>query len=655
MNSVKRLTNDIWIAAIWIGALLLYGITAAPSIVTFFDDSLEFQLVGPTFGIAHSTGYPLYTILGGLWSRIMFSIGHWAWRMNMFSALAASLVILFLYLLTVQITKRIDQPQTPFLIEMAGVTAATVFGIGPIWWSQATVAEVYTLHGFFVAAILLAAIQIPESAGQNNEKKRNRSLWLLCLLLGLALAHHRTTILLLPGLLLYIILTAPVVLRPQRIWLSWLTALGVPLLLYLYIPIQATLGIQDLRGDYVNSLSGFFKHVLGVGYLGFLQDNVLSLQDRSPDWFHLLLAQLGWPGFILACTGFVVGFWTWKLNIWLLILSTFIFNLFFAINYRVHDAEVFLLPAILCSALYIGTGAMVLTTGGTQLLSRIFGSGQDVSNNFLHDRMIVLFEFLLCAILIGGILIPGNVINRAATWDAHDQAVRMAKVDFPSNSHVLGLEGQITALRYMQQTEGLGTAAMGVVADFPDARLAAVTRLMEQNVPLYLTQEVAGIEATYSFSGEGPLVRVWTRGQVPIAEPRQRINSSFASDALLLEGVDIDILAEAGGPTLRIVLYWRPAFQLAQQLKLSLRILDSQGTDLKWPDGSLVREDRFPLRQVASTSDWLPNEQIRDVHYLPLPPLRQLHATPPPYRLLMIVYDAHSAEEQGRWQTELSW
>jgi len=54
---------------------VLYAATAGPSVVELFDDSLEFQLVLPTFGIAHPTGYPLYTLLGGLWSRVLFPFG----------------------------------------------------------------------------------------------------------------------------------------------------------------------------------------------------------------------------------------------------------------------------------------------------------------------------------------------------------------------------------------------------------------------------------------------------------------------------------------------------------------------------------------------------------------------------------------------------
>ena len=48
--------NRVLPGAVWLAAFGLYALTAAPSIVAFFDDTLEFQLVGPTFGIAHPTG-----------------------------------------------------------------------------------------------------------------------------------------------------------------------------------------------------------------------------------------------------------------------------------------------------------------------------------------------------------------------------------------------------------------------------------------------------------------------------------------------------------------------------------------------------------------------------------------------------------------------
>ena len=47
-------------------------------------------------------------------------------------------------------------------------------------------------------------------------------------------------------------------------------------------------------------------------------------------------------------------------------------------------------------------------------------------------------------------------IDRSGEWAAHDYAVYMAKVDFPPGSRGIGIEGEMTALKYMQQAEQIG-------------------------------------------------------------------------------------------------------------------------------------------------------------------------------------------------------
>jgi hypothetical protein len=59
-------------------------------------------------------------------------------------------------------------------------------------------------------------------------------------------------------------------------------------------------------------------------------------------------------------------------------------------------------------------------------------------------------------------------------------------------------------------------------------------------------------------------------------------------------------------------------------------------------------EDRFPLRQAAPSWSWLPGEVLRDAHTLPLD-----RAIPLPDTLLVIVYDAETVAEVGRWSVVL--
>ena len=89
-----------WIAGgLFLLTFLLYLSSLAPSVVTLFDDSLEFQLVTYQLGIAHPTGYPLYTLLGKLFTFL--PVGNVAFRVNLMSAIfgAGTVVLVYLFIL----------------------------------------------------------------------------------------------------------------------------------------------------------------------------------------------------------------------------------------------------------------------------------------------------------------------------------------------------------------------------------------------------------------------------------------------------------------------------------------------------------------------------------------------------------------------------
>jgi hypothetical protein len=617
-NRLKSSLHQISPLLVGLGALILYGATSAPSIGALYDDSLEFQLVGPTFGIAHPTGYPLYILLSGLWSRLLFPFGNWAWRMNLFSAVAGAVTVALIF----AISRRLAEGNL-----WAGLAAALAFALSPIWWRQTTIAEVYALHGLFVAAILYTVLNISDSCHAPVEQidktqpalapGQNRIL-VLFILIGLSLTHHRTSLLILPGVSLYLLLIDPGLWRPQRAWITWALALLAPLLLYGYLPLRASMGVADLEGDYTNTWVGFWHHVLARGYTGFFTANELAVERRLADWLLLFGNQFGWIGAALGGLGIGIGLLDRRHRpAWVLIVLILVINLLFAANYRVADAEVFALPAFLCMALGIG-GAMTPITAFTSHLPP-----------FLSRLAQPLLVLILLFIPLG----RGPFVDRSDSWAIHDYAVAMANVDFPVGSEVVGLRGQMTALTYMQHAEGIGQAARPVAIDDPEERRTYVDAAIAAGKPVYLTQELAGIETRYPFSGEGPLVRVWPRNETKIGQPSISVDYALANDALRLLGYDLDVLAQAGGPALRVSFYWLPTQSLGRTLKLSLRLLDVD-------DAILAQEDHFPLRQVALTPQWQPGQIVRDVHYLPLPAEAKT--------LLVIVYDAETIEETGR-------
>src|SRR5919108_3423765 len=70
-----------------LGGLALYGLTCAPGVQG--GDSGEFQFVGFILGIPHPPGYPLYALVGRLWT-LLLPVGEVAYRMNLLSAVLAA-------------------------------------------------------------------------------------------------------------------------------------------------------------------------------------------------------------------------------------------------------------------------------------------------------------------------------------------------------------------------------------------------------------------------------------------------------------------------------------------------------------------------------------------------------------------------------------
>ena len=101
--------------AVFVVSLFIYLQTLAPAVSTIFDDSLEFQLVSYQLGIAHPTGYPLYTLMGKLFTSL--PVGTIAYRVNLLSALCGALTATGVSLIVAKVSGR----------HLAGLAAGAVF------------------------------------------------------------------------------------------------------------------------------------------------------------------------------------------------------------------------------------------------------------------------------------------------------------------------------------------------------------------------------------------------------------------------------------------------------------------------------------------------------------------------------------------------
>ena len=239
-------------------AFIIYELTLAPSVATIFDDSLELQVVTYTLGIAHPPGYPLYTLLGQLFT--LLPLGDPAYRVNMMSAVFGAVAVGFTYALCRQL----------FCYRASAAVGALALAISPVFWSQATIAEVYTLNAAFLAATLWLALWA--ASARDNWPVAVQRIYLLAVVYGFSLTHHRMALLLLPALVAYLWWAFGGPMRP-RLWVKLGLAMVAPLVLYGYIALRGRV-TSSLDGSYVNSLAGFIRYIAALELW------------RLPEWQH---------------------------------------------------------------------------------------------------------------------------------------------------------------------------------------------------------------------------------------------------------------------------------------------------------------------------------------------------------------------------------
>jgi len=128
----------VYIALVMMIPWVIYLKTACPTVTT--GDNGEMIAAPYVLGIPHPTGYPTFCILGKMFT-MLFPFGSIGIRMNLYPAFFACLSAVFIYLLLFEL----------FHNKEIAAIGALLFSVSRIFWSQAIVAEVYSMNIFFYA------------------------------------------------------------------------------------------------------------------------------------------------------------------------------------------------------------------------------------------------------------------------------------------------------------------------------------------------------------------------------------------------------------------------------------------------------------------------------------------------------------------------
>jgi uncharacterized membrane protein YccF (DUF307 family) len=169
-----------WVLAGTFGVLYL----ATCARVVQGGDSPEFLTVAAAGGVAHPSGYPLFSLAARAFV-LGLPFGTVAWKVSALSALLAAATLGVLHRAVLRLTGD----------GVAALTAATALGFSVLFWRWSVVPEVLSGSTLTVALVVLAATRIAQGA------EGPRAGLFLGLAFATGIAHHHTAILLAPLLI----------------------------------------------------------------------------------------------------------------------------------------------------------------------------------------------------------------------------------------------------------------------------------------------------------------------------------------------------------------------------------------------------------------------------------------------------------------------
>lgn len=416
-------------AIVFVLALALYVATLSPDLLA--ADNAEYQLVAHHLGVAHPPGYPLYTMVGKLFTLLPLKAP--AWRVNLYAAVTGAL--------TLALVARTVQR----LIGSAwgGVAAALALGVAPTFWAQSTTANIRSLTIFFTAWCFDALVAFGQALRQCSGQARQhgqtgqRELCWFALGLGLGIGHHFSLGFLVPAFGLYLLVTDPSLARQPRRWISPGLIFLSTFIVLAYLPIRGAMGAV-LAPDHLTTLDGFLEHVLARGFGGdmfaFLRWGVLP--HRLTVMEDILAFQFGRPLLVVAGLGSLTVLWHDKRRFLLFGLG---FALFYSLiaTYRAPQTVEYLMPAYVPVAIAVGYLA-----GTVAEMQRWSPTGP---------------------LLVALILLPGlfRLLSHYPSFATlrHDRTSRdyaeSILRDAPPNAAIFSNLHWWMAFRYLQLTEGL--------------------------------------------------------------------------------------------------------------------------------------------------------------------------------------------------------
>jgi hypothetical protein len=357
---------------------IVYLTTLAPSVVEI--DAGELATVQVMLGIAHPTGYPLFSLVGHLFSLIPFSFSK-IYQLNLLAAVWCSLaVMVFIYTCKFILdnlegftsnnkvqkasrkgkkkkgeeNKKQATTEQKWAIEepikyIVSIAAGLLLAFDRTFWNQGNAIEVYSLQAFLFCLIIFSLLKayITPTEDEGITKR-----WLIfAAVLALGFTNHMTTLFVLPA-------TAFLYFNKFRLKgegikrlfvMIFLVFLPIFVVIYLYLPIRASQGPILNWGNPVD-FERFYRHVSGWQFQVWFFKSTDVMKKQLGYFFGNLFSEFN-LGILICLYGIFISYIKAR-KFFIFNLILLLFSLLYASNYDIVDIDSYFLMSYIALSFF---------------------------------------------------------------------------------------------------------------------------------------------------------------------------------------------------------------------------------------------------------------------------------------------------------------
>ena len=392
---MKNFSLKYYPEIIGILVFIIYMFTISPSVGE--NDSGELATAQATLSIPHPTGYPLFILLGFIFSKIPLPMTT-IFKLNLLSAVWCALTVIMVIRICLLILENFDtllntKSNSPILLTsqnlidkvIASIFAGLMLAFSATFWLQSTRVEVYSLQVFLSSLIMFLTLKIFINYEKEVKSEADSTFiilkkwWVVFALFGFGFANHMMTLYLLPSTLILFFSCSGFNKNSLKSLLVLFLITGlISSTFYLGLMIRANMSPKYSYGDPSN-IKRLVEHITARDYSQYILLSTETIKNQSAKLLKMLSFNFSTNKFsmgefslslFLGFAGLLLMF-LFKKKFAAYFFLIIIISVSMALSYNIPDInEYFLVPFMILSISSIIPTIITLTASSDKRMMR---------------------------------------------------------------------------------------------------------------------------------------------------------------------------------------------------------------------------------------------------------------------------------------------